>query len=403
MAGLLLFTAGYSYGQMERYGYKRELKGITGQWHTLVLADDIFSKLSNGLADIRVFGITAAGDTIEAPYLLRLTDEKLLEKEVSFKAFNASHNDSGFYFSFEVPATEPINEMRLDFADPNFDWHVRLEGSQDQQRWFTVLSDYRILSIRNGQTDFQFTRLVFPESKYRFFRLSFNSREQPKLSAVNIIQRQTAQGRLREYSVSELGIKENRQRRQTEIDMSLPLAVPVSRLSIAVGDTFDYYRPVLIQRLVDSLKTTQGWRQNFVTIYSGTLHSLEKNEFVFGSTIAQRLKILINNQENQPLHVGDVQVKGYEHELMIRFTRPATYYLVYGNGRAAKPDYDINRFEENIPVAPGPLEAGAEQKILRSDAPAPGPIFGNKAWLWVVMAAVILTLGWFSVRMMRKG
>ncbi len=379
LAGLLLFTATGSYGQMERYAYMRELKGVSDQWHRLTLDDAIFGKLSNGLDDIRIFGITAEGDTVEAPYLMQVADEKLFEKEVSFRTFNASHNENGFYFTFELPGAEPVNEMGLEFANPNFDWRIKLEGSHDQQGWFTVLDNYRILSIRNGQTDFQFTKLVFPESKYRFFRLSINSSEQPKLLTTNIIQRQTAEGKFREYPIKDWSVREDGER-QTAVDLILPQPVPVSRVGVSVSDTFDYYRPVEIQRLIDSVKTEQGWRYNFVTIYSGVLHSLDKDEFAFESAIAQRLRIRIHNHENQPLQVSNVQVRGYVHELVIRFTQPATYYLVYGNSQAVKPAYDITRFEANIPMSPALLELGTEQTIQRQGTSV-GPLFVNKGWL----------------------
>ena len=168
---LLLLLCSYSYGQIEQYNYKRELKGITGKWHKVVLPDEIFGKVSGNLSDIRIFGITANNDTIEAPYLIRLTTEKVSSKDVRFKTLNTSHNEKGYYFTFEIPTKESINQIKLDFKQQNFDWRLKLEGSQNQQEWFTVIEDYRILSINNELTDFQFTNISFPNSRYRFFRL----------------------------------------------------------------------------------------------------------------------------------------------------------------------------------------------------------------------------------------
>ncbi len=75
---LLLLVCSYSYGQIEQYNYKRELIGVSDQWHKVILTDEIFGKVSGNLSDIRIFGITANNDTIETPYLLRLTSEKLI-------------------------------------------------------------------------------------------------------------------------------------------------------------------------------------------------------------------------------------------------------------------------------------------------------------------------------------
>jgi len=141
---------------MEQYSYKRELTGVSGEWHKLILPDEIFRKISQNLNDIRIFGITVSNDTVEAPYLLRLTTGNISGKEISFNTLNTSHNDKGYYFTFEIPTVEPINQIKLDFKQENFDWRIKLEGSQNQNDWFTISDNYRILSLKNEITDFQF-------------------------------------------------------------------------------------------------------------------------------------------------------------------------------------------------------------------------------------------------------
>ena len=94
-----------------------------------------------------------------------------LRKEVSSEILNASSNAEGYYFTFENLDAKSINEILLDFNEQNFNWNISLEGSQEQSEWFTILDTYRILSISNEQTTYSFTKLVFPLSKYRYYRL----------------------------------------------------------------------------------------------------------------------------------------------------------------------------------------------------------------------------------------
>ena len=65
--------------------------------------------------------------------------------------------------------------------------------------------------------------------------------------------------------------------------------------------------------------------------------------------ICQNLKIIIYNQDNQALSIDSIQVKGYIHEIVARFTEPANYFLTYGNEKAVKASYDIERFTDKIP------------------------------------------------------
>jgi hypothetical protein len=399
---LLFTTYSFSYGQINEYSYRRELKGRSEQWHKIILPDDIFVKLSQDLADIRIFGITAGNENIEAPYLIRIATEKITIKEVEFNTLNASHNDKGHYFTFEIPASEPINQIKLNFSQKNFDWQIKLEGSQNQIDWFTVAENYRILSIKNEITDFQFTKLIFPSSKYRFFRLLIDSKEKPELTVASIAQHEISDGTFRNYTIRKFNVKENRETRQTEIEIELKMLVPVSHLKIHVKDSFDYYRPVTIKYLTDSIKTEQGWKYNYSTLTSGTLNSIEKNEFKFSSMTVQKLKIFIHNQDNQPLTIDTIQVKGYAHELVARFTAQATYFLTYGNKAAASPNYDLDRFTDKVPETLTTLELGNELTLEKEEISLTDPLFKNKTWLWTIMSLIILLLGWSTVKMMKK-
>jgi len=264
------------------------------------------------------------------------------------------------------------------------------------------LKDYRILSIKNDLTDFQFTKLTFSGSQYQFFRIHFMSEEKPELIAANIAQQEITEGIIRNYPIKKLSTKENKQNKQTEIDIELKLAVPISQIKLRVTDTFDYYRPITIKFLRDSFKTEQAWEYHYSTLTSGILNSIEENKFKFNKRTTQKLKILIHNHDNQALNIGTIEVKGYIHNLVARFTEPASYYLSYGNNSKTNPQYDINRFTNNIPKKLKSLELGKEILIKMEQTPLKNPIFNNKTWLWLIMSSIILILGWITLNMLRK-
>ena len=251
-------------------------------------------------------------------------------------------------------------------------------------------------------TDFQFTKLSFPESRYRFFRLLIESLEKPNLTLVKVSQYKIEEGNFKTYSVKNLNIEEDKHDKTTEINMELSIPVSVCQLKISIKDTFDFYRPLTIQYLSDSIKTDKGWVYNYTTLVNGTLNSLEENKFSFDSRITKKLKIIIHNGDNQPLQINNVEVKGYVYELITRFTEPATYFLTYGSNNANKPNYDIERFTKNIPETLTSLNLGIEQTIDKKASSLTEPLFKNKNWLWAIMAIIILLLGWFSLKMIRK-
>lgn len=391
-----------AFAQLNEYGYKRELKGISTQWHTIQLPDDIFRHLNENFSDIRIYGLTPEQDTVEAPYLLRIAADKIDNRTVQFKTINQSSNENGYYFTFEIPTVESVNQLQLDLKQENFDWRIKLEGSQNQQDWFTVLNDYRILSIKNESTNFKFTSLNFPDIKFRFLRLSVNSSVKPELLSSSITSQQTIPGNSRSYKVREFAATEKKDTRQTLIDLELEYPVPVSSLEIKINDTVDYYRPITIQYLSDSVKTEQGWIFNYQSLLSGILNSFEKQQWELESRLVRKLRVVIDNQDNQALSVGEVVLKGYVHELLARFTIPGTYALYYGNKKASRPAYDLNHFTDKVPVEAQLLDMGPELITQVKDSSEVEPLFANKLWLWIVMGTIIVLLGVFTFNMITK-
>lgn len=400
-ASILLLICSYSYAQIEQHTFKRELKGITNPWHKVVLPENIFGKVSSGFNDIRILGLTESNDTIEASYMLQLKREKVVRSEVEFKLLNTAHNEQGYYFTMEVPTENPVNELKLNFKQDNFDWLLALEGSQNQQEWFSIVDDYRILSIKNPETNYQFTKVTFPNTKYRFFRIHIKSKEKPDLSYAKIALNKVINGSFNQYEINKIERFEDKAQKLTIVEVRLKAPVPVNSIKIDINNTFDYYRPVTISYLADSIKTEQGWKYRYQHLASATLNSIDKNEFVFTSTILNKLKISIHNQDNTPLSINTITAKGYVHELIARFTEPASYFLAYGNKQAAKPNYDIGRFTSKIPNKLVALSVGKEQLVVKNKVFSNEPLFKNKNWLWALMIIIIVVIGWFSIKMIR--
>jgi len=238
-----------------------------------------------------------------------------------------------------------INEIDLTFGLQNFDWRLELEGSEDQLEWFTVLDNYRILSIRNVNTSFDFTKLSFPNSNFRYYRLKVRTESDPSFSGANISLISSKEGRYEKYDLVSFAKNENEEMKRSELDVTLEYPSVISVVEVNVKDTIDYYRNVLFKVCTDSVETKSGMRYNYRTVGSGTLNSLSGNTFSISNVEAKNLHIEVQNQDNAPLRISSVEVSGEKRELHIRFTEPANYFLAYGNASARAPQYDISTFE----------------------------------------------------------
>ena len=397
---LAVILGSYGHAQLDSYSYKRPLEGVSEQWHKVALPNSIFNKLQGDLSDLRIYGIRA-NDTLEAPYVLRVLSGGESKKEVNFKLTNTSSNSNGYYFTYEVPKKEIINKIQLHFEDEDFDWRIVLEGSQNQNEWFTILDDYRIVSIKNLQTNYKFTTLAFPDSEYTYYRLMVKSDSKPKMTSATLSLNKREAASYRDYPAKNVEFEESKGK-TTIIEIELEQLVPVSYLKLEVLDKTDYYRPLIIQSVTDSVETEKGWKYSYVNMASGTLNSVEETEFQFNSILAKKMRIVIRNNDNNPLNFGNVEVRGYTHQLIGRFDQAADYYLAYGKSYDRSPTYDIAMNGAKIPTVLPTINLGKELSIPKSKTQAVSPLFENKIWLWVVMGMVILILGGFTLKMMQN-
>ncbi len=371
----------------------------------LLIANGLFAQMNDynysHLNDFRIYGTTKT-DTIEIPYILEIGSEKQTDEKIDFTLINSSIKGGIYFFTFEIPSEQTINEIQLNFKQQNFNALVNLEGSQDNIEWFSIVEDYRILSIKNEQTEYQFSNIKFPKSKYRYVRFSIKSDIKLDLIAAETQISTFESPDFKTYKVENFSATEQKEYKKTILDIDFSQPLPISFLSFKIKDALDYYRPVTIKYLSDSIKTEKGWKYNFLALETGVLSSIENNEIYFKSTITKKLRVEIENFDNSPLNIEEVIAKGYTHKLIARFTETADYFMVYGNENANTPNYDISKFTAKIPTTISDAALSEEKAIDKKMVQKTSPLFENKLWLWLIMALIILLLGWFTIKMIKQ-
>ena len=385
------------------YNYKSELTGFKNGWNKIILPDEVFKNVEPNLSDIRIFGVTKQLDTIEAPYILYQQKKEVIDQWVLFKKINQVKNDRGYFYTFEIKQPNDVNHVKLDFGQQNFNWRVNFEGSNDQNEWFSIVEDYRLVAIKNKMTDYKFIDISFPATRYKYYRLQIkDAKTKPNLKSSFLQLKKITKGIYNDFLIKNLTSEEDKKNKTTIIDFNLKQPIPVSFLEINVKNDYDYYRNITVQYLSDSLKTEKGWKYNYRNLSSSILNSIEPNVIKFRSKIVQNIRLIIDNQDNQPLTINQVSVKGYKHHLITRISEPANYFLAFGNPNAKKPNYDINNFTNKIPSLLEEIELGTIEKIDKTPLPKQEPLFKNKLWLYGIMGLIILLLGWFSLKMIQS-
>jgi hypothetical protein len=387
----------WAFAQIQDYNFQRELETASQEWHSVYLPETLFSKAKLNLSDLRIY----QNDTLEVPYLLEVMHDEKNTKKVPFKLVNQVSKNAKRYYTFKMDEPKIINEIHLDFNKSNFDFKVQFQGSNNNRKWFDIKKT-RLLGISNGNMSYNYSKIYFSNAEYAYYRIIIPTKK-VKLSQAYLYNKVVIKGEKMQYQAS---IATTTKDKKTIINIKLKNSVPVSEISLNVASDFDYYRSINIKYLSDSIKTPKGWIKNYQNLYNGTLSSLEKADFDFLSHISNEFKIIINNQDNQSLAIGSVKISGKKHRLIAHFNdyknKNNTYKLAYGNKKIRKPHYDISFFSNKIPKTLQTLKLGKEIKIDKASYEVENSFLSSEKLLWVLLIIIILFIGKFTLKMLKK-
>jgi hypothetical protein len=394
--------------EMQEYApfqYQRKLPAATDSWHKVILDKAILARVQPSLHDLRVIGINAKGDTLQMPYLLKELKQETKSETVSASILNSGKQNGRYTYTLQLDDNITINEIVLRFQEPNYERKVRLEGSQDLKNWTLIAQDYRILSIHNDFTNYSFNKIRFPDSRYLYYRISFESEIEPELKGATCLKTVKNSGNYQQWQTRDIKIRQDKENQTTVIDFELAQKSAVSKVALEVEADVDFYRRLKLQYLADSSQTPSGeWRYFYVNAYEGVLSSFEERVFSFPNAVfSNKFRIIIYNNNNNPLIISDIRASGHQYELWVRFDEMTKEnYLLYGFAEAYAPYYDLQNFENSVPGSLTVLELGAEEKRKLIEKPKQNPLFENPIWLWSMMGIVILLLGFFSLKMLKS-
>ena len=258
----------------EGYSYKRkiELQKDTLNWNAVEIPDEVYDKVKSDLSDIRIFGFKD-NDTVEVRYTIHKNPDFEFDKKQELKIINQSFSDGKYYFTVQT-SNETLNQLDLKFRNENFDWKVNLEGSHNQSQWFTILEDYRILAIHNSETNYRFEDLFFSDSKYKYYRISLKSQEQPNIKSVYSGRSQSKDSLyFRTIEIDKLVVKTDKKNKITTVEFSLEKPLPIYSVSLNPSKIIDFNRAVTVEYLKDSTKTEKGFIKHYSYFSSGILSS----------------------------------------------------------------------------------------------------------------------------------
>ena len=369
-----------------------------------------FAGSSPGLVDIRVI----ADDGTEVPY-----SSDIGRGERQRTPFPVSIRDQGYvqgrYTSFVADlGREGLlhNEIEVLTPSSNFRRTAVVESSNDGVTWARMAEQQVFdFTVRERSFTTRDTRVRYTDSTRRYLRVEVaDDGEGPlEITGATVFFVKESPAREVLWPAAVLGIRQDSERHLTLVEVDVGVqGIPSRRMVLKVPDV-NFYREVMLEASSDRVE----WR---TLVPKDAIYAYDTPKFV-GSGLAlaypeatsRYFRIVILNEDNPPLDVQGAEVWGLQHRLVFSADPRRSYSLYYGNPKAGKPSYDIERVfpylvTQELPQAS--LGPQAENPQFVEEIPPPPPLSERLHWLLpsvVAGAAVIVALLLFGVlRQARK-
>jgi len=367
----------------------------------LVLIPEIYDASEKSLADARVVN----GEGGEVPYTLLVMSEKRKTDYLSAKMLDLGHTSRETSFDLYMGESgEAHNSIRLETADENFRYGVRLESSNDKKNWKTIKKNGWIFDVTTDDYHSYHLRISYPDSTANYLRVRIKTPDAEALQITGAeVSRETvtpAEEIKYGYAVESRGVKDGVSWLELKFDYK---NIPLSRLYLAASDR-NYQRHVEIMVPCDKDKPWRRIAQGTVWKFDAAGNRDDNSRIDFNETDVRRLRIEIHNGDNAPLKNLQITACGARKEIYFPAGGSKPYKLFLGNTKARRPGYDMASFFKHIDKSNIP-DCGfgviTENKLFAPDDPRPW--LEKHPWVFrAVLTAVCLMLGFLFFRRSRE-
>jgi len=365
----------------------------------LSLPQDVYLHAQTGLPDLRI--IDDAGN--EVPYARYSRIGSTVSKDLSTEALENSFSPDNYtQLVLDVGKSAPFhNAVEIHTSESDFIEWVSVEASDDGHQWRTVAERAPIFRFRQQSREGTQTVRYSPnDARYLRIRVLDGGKKFPIDSAQVFSKTIEAPERtfLEESIVDEPAARagENFWR----IDLGTP-ALGLQEVRFAVN-------PAEFIRAVEISTSEDGKTWNFVArgeIYRFRQGSTEEEHLrvdVPGDITSRYWRITVINGNDAPLPGVIPSLYVTPVHFVFEQQPGRSYRLIYGQYRAAAPQYDLaRRITAEQQDAAIVAQLGAEEETPNYADPRPWTE-KNRYLMWVVMGVAVLLLGYSAIRSLRR-
>ncbi len=305
---------------------------------------ELYAGAADGINDVRIVD----DDT------QREVAYKVVISEATKERGNVPANirDLGYVSDQHTVFTADINQATaihnaIEILSPTIDVRrkVVVEASDDGSGWIVLEDDQEIFDFTDEKRDFNARkmRISYPQTTLRQLRVRIlDAGDDPlEVTGATVSYVTDIPAQFVAYPTTAEPFHENDQRQVSESIVDLgQRGLPSSAVNILTEQT-NFFRRVAVESSANQAewKTLQA---------DGPIYSYDTPKFVgkdititFPETTDRYLRLTIENEDNPPLSVREIEVSGIARRIVFQVSPGKSYRLYYGNADARQPSYEL--------------------------------------------------------------
>lgn len=305
---------------------------------------DLFRGAGESIQDVRIVDDDTQRDVAYKVVLVEATTDR--------GTVAASIRDVGRVADEYTIFTVDLNDAAalhntIEILSPTIDFRreVVVEGSNDGTGWIVLADDQEIFDFTDKPRDFKARkmRISYPQSTLRQLRVQVvDSGDDPiDVTGATVSYVTDISAQFVSYPAIAEQFQDDAERQVSESIVDLGQSgLPSSAVKIATDQT-NFFRRVVVESSADRVEWA-GLRVD------GPIYSYDTPRFVgkdvtviFPETTDRYLRVTIENEDNPPLSVREMEVSGIARKIVFQASPGKSYKIYYGNADARKPSYEL--------------------------------------------------------------
>lgn len=345
--------------QAQNFSYKSKIDPVSKNgFYKIILSSDINARCKNNLEDLRMMD----NDGKEIPFLLK--KENNYQQESDFNEYTIIENNTvGDWQTLivENPYKTNIDKLLFEMKNAESDRTVRINGSDDKQKWFVVKDNFTFSSYQNASSANVFNYVTFPLTDYKYYKVEIKIKNKLPLNILKAGYTNTIIKAPTFNEINGLTFTRKDSNKKTILKFTCSPSNRIDKLVFSISAPTMYHRnAILLKEIEDEYKKSN--ESNLGTMkkykrYSPSSESFEissDKETVFetnnflGDVKTNSFIIEINNEDDEPLQINSI--KGFQlvSTISADLKKDKNYFLYFGDSLLFAPSYDIVYFESKI-------------------------------------------------------